>query len=505
MAYNDEERFLQFLGRRSFLRFWSWPNLFRDELIQKTSGDGKEISDLLVVFGNKVIIFSDKKIAFCKDKPLKVAWARWAKGAIYKSVLQVKGAKRWITENPTRIYIDKECSVRLPVQLPETFAVYEIIVCHGIDDVLQQHGLNSLEIDTGLAPSDHWDSEKCVPFIVGRASENGFVHVFTEKTIELVLSTFDTAEDFLGYLDEREKLLSLPYRLKIKNEADIILMYFESFDLIHRQPSILTSREVITGQHIIDKDGFAALQASRHYNAKKVADKCSYFVDDIINAFCVHVLAGTSEKANWLYPHEIEVGLRALASLNRFTRRVLADAFIQFYNKTPSDIRATRIVIDPANPKKAYLFLLYPYLSGHNTYEEYRNFRRKLLPGYCLIHRLERPGIEEMVAIAAQTKQGGRELDPLFFDQGQDFAYVDFSLWDESHRREAERLRTEYIANKFLTPQKLTIINHTNFPEETSDGLRFKQKVVLKGSERNKPCPCESGLKYKRCCGRGIF
>ena len=40
---------------------------------------------------------------------------------------------------------------------------------------------------------------------------------------------------------------------------------------------------------------------------------------------------------------------------------------------------------------------------------------------------------------------------------------------------------------------------------ETSGG-NLKQKPIVKGKKigRNDPCPCGSGLKYKKCCGKNL-
>lgn len=54
------EELLARLGRHAFLRLWSYSNLFTDRGRQRGTGDGKELCDLLVVFGDTLIIFSDK-------------------------------------------------------------------------------------------------------------------------------------------------------------------------------------------------------------------------------------------------------------------------------------------------------------------------------------------------------------------------------------------------------------------------------------------------------------
>ena len=47
---NASEQVLAELCEKSFLKLWTYPNLFRKP--------AKELTDLLVVFGNDVIIFS---------------------------------------------------------------------------------------------------------------------------------------------------------------------------------------------------------------------------------------------------------------------------------------------------------------------------------------------------------------------------------------------------------------------------------------------------------------
>jgi hypothetical protein len=68
------ERYLGDLCRRSFLSLWSYPAPYRDQ--GDGRGHGKEICDLLVVFGNDVIVFSDKEVAFQADLDLHLAWKR---------------------------------------------------------------------------------------------------------------------------------------------------------------------------------------------------------------------------------------------------------------------------------------------------------------------------------------------------------------------------------------------------------------------------------------------
>lgn len=60
----DSERYLSWLCGRTFLSLWTYPGLYRDQRARGASTDGKEPADLVVVFENDVILFSDKHCDF---------------------------------------------------------------------------------------------------------------------------------------------------------------------------------------------------------------------------------------------------------------------------------------------------------------------------------------------------------------------------------------------------------------------------------------------------------
>src|SRR5688572_4608956 len=75
------ERYLNSLCEKTFLSMWSYPGVFRDQK-EKGRGDGKELCDMLVVFDEHVLIFSDKHCAFPTSGDLTIDWQRWYKKAI---------------------------------------------------------------------------------------------------------------------------------------------------------------------------------------------------------------------------------------------------------------------------------------------------------------------------------------------------------------------------------------------------------------------------------------
>lgn len=481
-GFTKEEIFLNKLGENSFLRLWSWPNLFRDQGGSK--GDGKEICDLTVIFGDDILLFSDKKIEYNKTKDIKIAWARWARWArraIGDSVKQIKGARRWFTKYPSRVFLDSKCTQKIPLNIPskEKVRFHNIVVCHGIEDVLATfNNESSFMFDNTIDGNQHWSKDDCIPFCIGQIFEGDFVHVFNESTIELVLQEFDTAKDFILYLKQREKLLRLDRSIKIGSESDIIQLYYENFQKDVDDRSILPDEVSNVDNIIIDKGGIKNLFLSPSFIAKKKEDAVSYFWDDLIESFSFHILNNSAEHKSWLHPCEIEPSVRYMATTGRFERRVLSASFIEFYNKALPGQRGTRLCFDPENRTHAYLFLLVPFNESFCSHDNYREIRRSMLHDYCLINKLLDQKIEYIVGIACKTRDIGVEIDISFFSEGQDFIFIDLKDWSESDIYEAQKIYDDYLDYGLLAKRELIMENISEFPENK---IGFRKKIEVKG------------------------
>lgn len=102
----ESERYLKLLCDHTFLSLWSYPEVYKDQVSGKGT-EGKEVCDLLVVFENHIIIFSDKDCQFPNSGKLELDWNRWFKRAIQKSADQVWGAERWIKQHQNRLFLDR--------------------------------------------------------------------------------------------------------------------------------------------------------------------------------------------------------------------------------------------------------------------------------------------------------------------------------------------------------------------------------------------------------------
>ena len=204
------ERVLTRLARKAFLSLWSFSNLYSDEGRAGGKGDGKELVDLLVVFGNDVLLFSDKQCAFPSDVDIAVAWPRWYKRAIEKSARQLAGAESFIRRFPTRVFVDRACETRLPVPLPDADVAryYLIAVTRGGHDAAATHfgggSSGSPMLNTTLEGNDHFGR----PFEIGFPLKGRrFFHVLDEVTVNILLEELDTVPDFIDYLSCKERFL----------------------------------------------------------------------------------------------------------------------------------------------------------------------------------------------------------------------------------------------------------------------------------------------------------
>lgn len=230
------ERYLTKLCDQSFLSLWSYPNVYRDQGRHLKIGDGKEVCDLLVVFENDVIIFSDKDCEFPVTSDLNVDWRRWFKRAIQKPAEQIWGAERWIRAHPDRLFLDPQCTRRFPFELPQpkNAKFHRIVVAHGGASRCREElgGSGSLMILPSIVGSAHADpTQGGRPFAVGQLDPSkGYVHVFDDTSLEVVMSTLDTVADFTAYLTKKEQLILSGELAGAAGEEDLLAFFLRHLD-----------------------------------------------------------------------------------------------------------------------------------------------------------------------------------------------------------------------------------------------------------------------------------
>ena len=289
------EKYLKKLCDRSFLSLWSYPSIFRDQGRTKGKGDGKEVADLLVVFENHVIVFSDKHIHFENTDDIEVGWGRWFRKAVLKSAQQTWGAERWIRQFPTRLFLDRQCAIPFPIVLPDpaTAIFHRIVVAHDASRVCRERmgGSGSLMLESHIVGDEHLAR----PFVIGRIDPaKEYVHVFDDTSLDLVMEYLDTVSDFVSYLTKKEKLLTGGVRVFAAGEEELLAQYVGNLNQDGEHDFVLPPK---VNTVVIGEGEWATFLRSDEHKAQVEANRISYSWDALIEQFLHHLMSGTQYES----------------------------------------------------------------------------------------------------------------------------------------------------------------------------------------------------------------
>ena len=439
------ERFLLQRARSTFLSLWSYPNVYTDRA-RTGKGDGKELCDLLVVFGHDVLLFSDKRIEFDSEADLGVAWGRWYRKAVQQSAVQLRGAARWLRQYPNRVFIDRGCTEPLPLAIPEHVVrrVHLIVVARGLGNAPELHwshwskwgggSSNSLLIDSRLQGDAHVKAPFQIGWPLGR---DHCVHVLDDVTLDILLSELDTARDFISYLRAKEAWLSQSgCDFVIPGEEDLLAEYLVHIDPQSQKHYFPALPE---GAVFIAKEGsWAQLKKSRAYSRRRRANKVSYLWDGLIEFQAAHVIAGTADAL--MDEPRVEVQekiLRAMAEEPRIVRRTLGAAVRRVHSAGGPGVRVLRTVASPAGAR-AYVVMSLGPPDGLLS-EDYKGWRRYYLALACDGAKLHFPKLRQIVGVALDPTAHDPSIDYLWMEFRDDFLPADFKA-EATRRLEQEGL-----------------------------------------------------------------
>lgn len=409
------EQYLTRLCRSAFLVLWAHPNVFTDEGRKNDRGVGEELCDLLVVFGDQIVIFSDKHCEYKETGNDEVDWKRWYRKAITKSVRQLVGAASFIKRFPNRLYLDNTCQKRFPLEIEIARCTFHLVaVTRGSKEACEKffanQSIGSLRYFGDLQGDQ-------VPFAVGPIlTSHGLVHVFDENTLDIVFKELDTTADFVRYLSKRAELLSRNQpTILADGEEQLLALYLKN---THDGEHNFGIESESNGKPIdgiyISEGHWESLQNNPQYLAKKAADKISYQWDSLINKF-IDVGDPLLLEINGLKPSsDIEPAVREMASETRFSRRILANGLSSFVKSLEDGKSKVRVMSSPSSNNRVYAVLAEPYVSERfGNYEEYRVHRLSKVSAYALVARTRIPSARMSIGIAfdgpTKDMNGGSE------------------------------------------------------------------------------------------------
>lgn len=471
------ERVLFTLCRESFLRLWSYANVYRDQG-KRNDGDGKELCDVVVVFGDDVILFSDKSCTFPKTGNIDVDWARWYRRSIDASQRQLAGAERWIRNFPSRVFIDRSCSksLHIPLPPPHRMRVFKIIVATGAAERCRGYfegGSGSFILkknmggDAGAA-----NQARESPFTVPLQSQDGEVfHIVNEATLSVMLNELDTIADFVSYLTAKEQIVKSRTGITISGEENLVGLFLGAGAKLPEAVAIWADGF----DSLYLEDGvYSNVLARPDYQNYVSANRISYFWDYLIDSHTRAVLEGTLVDGSVKTVSANEELLRVLAREPRVKRRLLAEAYLDWIAHAPSGEIGSRIA--DLGGDTLYVFQVHP--ESGSDYSDYRKDRQEYLVQYCFLAAWRRR--DKKLVIGMVT----RGVDP--FSDGYDMVIWPIDAWteemvamgDEVRRKMAKNvsrpLRAKKLASENLVPWDIC---GDRFPTTSSNTRkRFKKR-----------------------------
>ena len=500
------ERYLARMCEKTFLGLWSYPNVYRDQGNATQGGVGKEICDVMVVCGQDIILFSDKSCCFPNTGDLHRDWARWFKRAVKKSAEQLYGAERWVRQNPTRVFVDRECRQPFPLDLAPTDGrrFFRVVVARGAKPRCQREfgGSGSMIVRPALSGPDHTrlGAPEYAPFSIGQVDSNkGYIHVLDDVTLDILLQELDTITDFIRYLDKKEAFVQAGKLAIALGEENLLAVYLREINERGEHDFPLPGRYK---QMLVEDGEWTRLRNDKSYILKKRVETDSYLWDKIIQEFSGHILNGTLAEGSAQTVTDNEIGIRVLAKEPRFSRRVLARAMTEQMRTSPLDMASFRTVVSETDPETAYVFLLAPYKDVEHG--QYRAAQRELLSMYCFTLAWKRRQHKQIVGVATES---GHTSDGRSFD----LAVVRPGEWTAEMEAEAKSFqeKTKLLDDRNLRKTPFHAVEYprtaglAGVPRRQRGGAShtFPFPASTGKIGRNARCPCGSGLKFKYCCG----
>ena len=465
---NESETYLATLCQNSFLRLWSYPNMY--------SAPGKELTDLLVVCGKYVFIFSDKNCEFDDTGDIIIKWKRWWKKSIHKSKYQVLSAEKHLFYYKKPIFADPKCQEPFPIDIPEISEakIIRITITKGCVDACQKFfgkHVGGMVIVTEHQSIDNL--EEIGPFCIGDINHEGdFIHVLDEYSLKVIFDEFDTVTDFANYFIKREQFLRSTKNIVCGSELALFQRYIFNFDedgvhdfLLPEEKEFIATN--LVENIVIDDTDSWSYKLDPIYLTKKAHDAPSKIWDTLIEHFASHIIDGTmlSENLETISDHEKVIRLMALET--RFRRRLLGNTLYDCQNlKDTIKRNHTRMVYHPDRPNETPYIIVHTKQREGMSDEDYRRFRSACLSDYCIVFLAENyPLFNRVVGLGFNYNNqpmAGNSEEIIVMETND-------SIIDEM-RKDAEEIKKELgIFNK--KTMKITYSEEKEYPDINEEEL----------------------------------
>jgi hypothetical protein len=471
----ETERMLAEFCERSFLKLWTYPNPYKD--------DGKELCDVLAVFGDHVFVFFDREKAFADtpDADPLITWERWKRRAIDRQIVTAHGAERYLRSG-RGIYLDAKQTVPFPLHVNPAATVHKIVVAHGAKDACESNSDQNIYGSLAITYCDPDKGLEASPFHV-ELNRQEPVHLFDSQNLPIVLGELDTISDFSRYLDEKVRAINRFDILSYCGEEDLLGHYLLNFDQ-KTNAHVIGPDEPIAGVMIGEGEWHGFVQSALYQNTKR-ENEISYFWDELIQRTCQNQLDGTLGGNSELL--QGQSAIFEMVKEPRFARRALSSKIRDNVINFPDSMGLMRHVslMPSFYPEVGYVFFQLRAPDAIRGQPDYLDKRRTLLGIACGAARNKFPHLKKVIGIGMDAPKFAGDTN------SEDFILMPCEEWSVEVRDHYQELNRNWW---FFDTEQMQQY------EQTVTQFVPPPKVGSKVG-RNAPCPCGSGKKYKRCHG----
>jgi hypothetical protein len=309
-----------------------------------------------------------------------------------------------------------------------------------------------------IQPDIEGDAHLAKPFTIGRIDpRSGYVHVFDDVTLNIILRELDRITDFTRYLTRKEAVIGSGKLGGAAGEEELLAHYLTELNEagVH---DIIVPKDVDAAWFV--EGSWDSVATDPRYAAKQRADRQSYAWDNLIETFSKHMVAGTLATGNERALSDHELGVRVMASEPRLSRRSLVGGLVDLLLGAPPNKDATRLVLSDQAPTRGYVSVISPQRVDQ-SYERYRERRTAILAAYCHVAKVKSPQLPDIVGIA--TEPAG------VIGRSEDLVYLNARLWTAEDDAETRELQAR--TGILLNPRK-TWFHDDEYPEITATVAR---------------------------------
>lgn len=259
------------------------------------------------------------------------------------------------------------------------------------------------------------------------------MHVLNEAALKVIMAELDTVSDFAGYLSKKAAFARSGDLVEAHGEENLLAYYAIGINDKDEHDFVVDAGNVPI---CIDHLQYERFVKDPQYQARKFADEISYLWDKLIKRFTKHLLDGTSVffDGHDLDLRKHELGVRQMALVPRFFRRLFSDAIADALERGKHTERFVRVIMSPSGAEAsetAFFIQTVKYLDWmepNGGYDRYRDLRSTLAKIYASGLLERHSHLRCVVGISCEPPCQGRATS-------EDLVYVEQHAWTDLERK----------------------------------------------------------------------